>query len=547
MKSYLSILSLATSILNIAKCQTTSAFQALPTVDLGYTFHKASVNESGSYYNFTNIRYAQPPVGRLRFEHPVPPRTTNPTVDDGGLIPILCPQVFPEWTEISGALLGGANDSQLANLIRPLNISSYGTAPLGQSEDCLFLDVMVPSAVFDRRRQKRKAPVMVWIHGGGYAYGGKTSEQSSGNPAGLLRRSQEDDGEGIIYVAINYRLGLFVTNLGLYDQQLALKWVQDNIHTFGGDSSRVTVFGESAGGGSILHQITAYGAMGPRAPFSQAILQSPGFFPTATTAEEDTFHTTLGYARSITGRNITTVQDLRELTEDEIYRVNSVTISRSSYGKYPFGPAIDGKIVPKLPGELLAQGQFDKNVKIMVGQNEKESFVFTNPFVNSDAEFVDHVRSAFPGAPKAAIDHITHSLYPPVFDGSQSYTTQFGRVALMAAEVYFTCNNVYLDQAYENETYAYLFAVPPGHHGLDVLYTFWNDDIDKTTSLLMQRYFTNFAMTGSPNHNRSAIPYFPTYGSDSQLQLFNTKGLGIPVNDPTSKSRCNWWQKRLYQ
>ena len=98
-----------------------------------------------------------------------------------------------------------------------------------------------------------------WIYGGGYTTGSKDY-----NPAGLIERGED----GVIYVSLNYRLGAFgwlagptfqsngTANAGLYDQRLALEWVQQYIHLFGGDPNRVTVFGESAGGGSIMHQIT---------------------------------------------------------------------------------------------------------------------------------------------------------------------------------------------------------------------------------------------------------------------------------------------------
>lgn len=135
------------------------------------------------------------------------------------------------------------------------------------SEDCLFLDVIVPQEIFDQRDQGYGAPVLVWIYGGGYTAG---SKGGSGNPAGLLQASGMNAQSGrVIYVAMNYRLGATgwlsgptfqanggAANAGLYDQRFALEWVQKYIHLFGGDKNRVTVFGESAGGGSIMHQIT---------------------------------------------------------------------------------------------------------------------------------------------------------------------------------------------------------------------------------------------------------------------------------------------------
>lgn len=102
-------------------------------------------------------------------------------------------------------------------------------------------------------------------HAPSYVAGSKVS---SGDPAGLITRSQANNGEGVVYVAINYRLGAFgwlsgstlqengTANAGLHDQRMALEWVQKNIHLFGGDPSRVTVLGQSAGAGSIMHQIT---------------------------------------------------------------------------------------------------------------------------------------------------------------------------------------------------------------------------------------------------------------------------------------------------
>ena len=112
---------------------------------------------------------------------------------------------------------------------------------------------------------KGGAKVLVWIHGGGYVLNDKST-----TPGGLLDISAEVGEDGpIIYVALNYRLGAFgwssgpefeaqggVSNVALYDQRLALEWVQRYIHLFGGDPDDVTVIGESAGGGSIMHLIT---------------------------------------------------------------------------------------------------------------------------------------------------------------------------------------------------------------------------------------------------------------------------------------------------
>lgn len=148
-----------------------------------------------------------------------------------------------------------------------------------ESEDCLFLDIVVPKPVFNGADQGRQAPVsannvlyiqhshntqvLVWIYGGGFTTGSK-SGSASGPVDGLLRRGNNN----FVFVDINYRLGAFgwlsgptfqedgTANLGLLDQRFALEWVQKYIHLFGGDPDNVTVMGESSGGGSVLHQIT---------------------------------------------------------------------------------------------------------------------------------------------------------------------------------------------------------------------------------------------------------------------------------------------------
>lgn len=177
----------------------------------------------------------------------------------------ICPQGAPAWeatalTYLTDILLGIPFNTSAP----PVNTNSSTTIDGRTSEDCLFLDVFVPQQIFESAGMGYGAPVLVWIYGGGYTSGNKYN-----NPAGLLAASGNVSDGDVIYVALNYRLGAFgwssgpsfqaeggVSNVGLLDQRFALEWVQNNIELFGGDPNRVTVFGESAGGGSIVHQIT---------------------------------------------------------------------------------------------------------------------------------------------------------------------------------------------------------------------------------------------------------------------------------------------------
>ncbi|KAL9966496.1 hypothetical protein ACROYT_G024580 [Oculina patagonica] len=172
---------------------------------------------------FLGIPYAAPPVGELRFKPPQPPHAWKPAIYNASYFRSVCIQ-----------------DPEYNNFFWP-NLS------ISQSEDCLYLNVYSPHRNPD---SKELYPVMVYIHGGGYDAG--TPAVSPGDVIPLW---------GVVLVTIQYRLGPFgfITsgdleapgNYGMLDQIEALKWVKNNIRAFGGNSSVVTIFGESAGGSSV--------------------------------------------------------------------------------------------------------------------------------------------------------------------------------------------------------------------------------------------------------------------------------------------------------
>jgi para-nitrobenzyl esterase len=196
---------------------------------------------------FKGIRYAQPPVGPLRWKAPLPPAA---------------------WRGVCAATEFGPAALQP----RSPEGSIYADLPQRMSEDCLFLNVWTPGAA------PAKSPVMVWIHGGALRVG---------NLAGGLYDGGQLACRGVVVVTVGYRLGVLgylahpelvaespwrsAGNYGLLDQIAALLWIRDNIAAFGGDPDNITAFGESAGALSIAQLMTSPLA---RNLFHKAILQS---------------------------------------------------------------------------------------------------------------------------------------------------------------------------------------------------------------------------------------------------------------------------------
>ena len=155
------------------------------------------------YLSFSNVRYAAAPTGAARFSPPC-----SPPIIFGiqtGQKEVICPQARPEFLDTSiefltgQPLTGGPTPNYTPADIPPTDPRT--------SEDCLFLDVLVPTDTF-QNRSKAKAAVVVYIHGGGYWFGHKADY---GDGLGLVTTSKKNGSQGIVYVAINYRLGLFVS------------------------------------------------------------------------------------------------------------------------------------------------------------------------------------------------------------------------------------------------------------------------------------------------------------------------------------------------
>ena len=362
----------------------------LPIVDLGYAKHRAVGNPNDKLYKFQSIRYAAPPVGNLRFKAPELPLRGDPgTVEDGSGRKE-CLQATVNW----GAHFddGGdcedclcceepKNDGSCDKPLVPCPDSrssgsskqAFGgflpkgdlTNPRYYSEDCLFLDVWAPKATFDKPEEER-LPVIVWIYGGAFAFGGK----SLYFPGGILKRSFAEGGSGVIFVTLNYRMGALGfaagkeiedqdVNAGILDQRRALDWVQEHIAKFGGDPERVTIVGLSAGGGSVLHHITAFGGDAETVPFKRAISLSGGWQPiTNRSAADKTFER----FKKLNG--VETIEELRGVSEAQIMKTNFEQINNASPGTFLYNPTAWGKYTPQSPPQLLIEGRIHRDVEV---------------------------------------------------------------------------------------------------------------------------------------------------------------------------------------
>jgi len=319
------------------------AFNAAPPrvrIDTGTI--EGVVDSASGVMLFRGIPYAAPPVGALRWRPPQPPK---------------------HWTGVRPANQLGHNCIQH----RPYDDINPFTA--GVSEDCLNLNVWTNS--LDARASRR--PVMVWIHGGGFFAGFGGEERHNG-----ARLAQK----GAVVVTINYRLGAFgflahpalaaesphhaAGNYGLLDQIAALQWVKRNIARFGGDPSRVTIFGESAGGMSVGSLIASPLAKGL---FQRAILESGTGVGIGIARRDTAAAVAVQFAQSLGvsgGSDVAT--RLRAINPDSIL---AASLRLGPSGDVRFWPVVDGWVLPLPVDSALLTGRANL-VPTIAGTNRDE-------------------------------------------------------------------------------------------------------------------------------------------------------------------------------
>jgi para-nitrobenzyl esterase len=287
---------------------------------------------------FRGIPFAAPPVRELRWKPPQPAKS---------------------W---SGERMADRFEHQCMQA-RVFGDMMFRNA--GVSEDCLYLNVWTPASA----TPNAKLPVLVYFYGGGFVAGDGSEPRYDGTS--MAKR-------GIVVVTMSYRLGVFGSfahpelsaespqkasgNYGLMDQTASLRWVRDNIAQFGGDPSKVTIAGESAGSFSVSAQMASPLAKGL---FARAIGESGAFFSTtlATPTRAETEQSGVKFAETIGAKSLA---DLRALSATELLEL------ASRPGVPRFNANVDGYFFPKVPAQTFAAGE-QARVPLLAGWNSEES------------------------------------------------------------------------------------------------------------------------------------------------------------------------------
>uniref|UniRef100_A0A8C2DJI5 Neuroligin 4 X-linked a n=1 Tax=Cyprinus carpio TaxID=7962 RepID=A0A8C2DJI5_CYPCA len=358
----------------------------------------------GPVEQYLGIPYALPPTGERRFQPPEPPMSW-PGIRNATQFAPVCPQFL--------------EDRFLLNDMLPVwftaNLDTVVTYVQDQSEDCLYLNIYVPTEDGantvkgddftnneggenkDIHDENGLRPVMVYIHGGSYMEG-------TGN---MIDGSILASYGNVIVVTLNYRLGVlgFLStgdqaakgNYGLLDQIQALRWIKENILAFKGDPKRVTIFGSGAGASCVsLLTLSHYS----EDLFQKAIIQSGTALSSWAVNYQPAKYTRI-LAEKV-GCNMLDTIDLVECLQNKNYKeLIEQYITQAKY-HIAFGPVIDGDVIPDDPQILMEQGEF-LNYDIMLGVNQGEGFKFVDGIVDSEdgvsandfdfavSDFVDHL------------------------------------------------------------------------------------------------------------------------------------------------------------
>jgi para-nitrobenzyl esterase len=455
------------------------------------------VEQAGDVRAWLGVPYAAPPVGELRWKRPQPAAPWDGVLE-AYQVGIQCPQTF----SISGP---------------------------GGSEDCLFVNVWSP-------RGASKAPVMVWLHGGAFIFGSGGDSYYSG------RHLAET--YGVVVVTVNYRLGAlgFMAhpaltgedpaypssgNYGLEDQLAALEWVQRNAEAFGGDPSRVLLFGESAGGFSACAHYVSSRTTGL---FHAAISQSGlcgGKISEPTLAVAEAAGVKTGEALGCPDTGPSAAACMRAASTDALLDATEITAPNMQPPGGPFYvggenvlstiPNVDGVVLKQSLRDAFSGGDYAKR-PLLIGANRDEGTLFHSSFfameVTTETEYRDAIARRF-GA--ANVDTIV-ATYPLA-----SYPSPNRALAEITGDAFFVCSTRHAARAAARAgapVYLYSFERAPESaflpelgvfHSSEIPFLFGTDGMYPLARVgesalpfaaAVQRIWHQFAQTGDPGWDR---------------------------------------------
>jgi para-nitrobenzyl esterase len=503
----------------------------------------------GNVLCFFGIPYGASTAADSRF---MPPRSPLPWsgVRDAKVYGDTCPQVPLGLSPF--AKKGAADQPPPAPTDMQKQLGMLFTRPNPQpqqSEDCLVVNVWTPAI------DSAKRPVMVWLHGGGFAVG------SASNPA--YDGARLAAGEDVVVVSINHRLNVFgylylgdiagdafaqSGNVGMLDIAAALRWVRDNIGGFGGDAGNVTLFGESGGAGKVSVMCAMPAAKGL---FHKAIMQSGPCLQIADKARGTAIANQLLKDLGLSPKQVSQLQSMDAMQLSAAADAAEVKVIPRVLGFGPMGlvPLVDGVVLPHHPFDTVASPE-SANVPFMVGSTQDEAVLFAAPFPKwgqfTEADVVALVRPVAGARAQQAVD-----LYKRIHPAdSPSYLlvdmiTDFwmrqaaNRVAELKVLQKGAPAFVYVLQWQVNSD----LRTP---HGTDVALAFNNVNASpiiaaapdaQQVSDQMSAAWAAFARTGDPSNPK--IPHWPAYSHRARANmLFNAHSR--VVDDYGKKAREFW-------
>ncbi len=518
----------------------TGSAQAPHTKVQGGTLQGVTIETpSGEVAGFLGVPYGAPPVGPLRFQSPRPAAAW-----EGVLV-----------ADRSGPAPMQAKDGPFSDSVPGLGVGDV-------SEDCLTINVWTPAPDGGQR------PVLVWVYGGAFVIGGNAVPTYDG-----ARLAAE---QGVVVVALNYRVGALgfldlrelgadaigaTANNGLRDQILGLTWVRDNIAAFGGDPTRITAFGESAGAGSLLHVLCA---PRPDGIVHRAILQSPGV--------DFTQNPTIGasVARRLLERaGVTDATELAALPADAIIAAQSTVAMEMliEIGSMVFHPVVDDDIVRETPSVGFAAGRA-KDVELVIGATVDEMRLFPDP--RADALSVQDMTRWLHGGlrtrmaaepPEGAAAALLAHYQARHAGTSRSSGSDVWAAIQTDGLMRLPIERIAEAQSEHRETFMYQFAWQPHHatrdvgafHAIDLPFAFdsfdsastsqtWGEflGVDEAGRRLGHRIrsaWAAFAATGDPTTDETG-PWAPYDVRSRTAMVFDTTPGA--VDDPLGTER-GWW------